>query len=156
METYIRAYYSVELKNLVGDISEIFDTLGIDSTDKYVIYERNQNKESVLGIQLVGHKEDNNNFMFFGAQPHKFGTEVSCDVYLHADSKVAKQTTQVTRYIQKPVVDYFNRIEEFLDDRNRTDYETKIELPISERKKELPKLKLLDRFRQITKKGLQK
>lgn len=136
-----------ELKNI---ILAYYEYRGISSENMCIEYQRFSNANSVLAIKLIeGENSDKENYMFIGTTTSYRNKKPYCDVFMHADAKSAQEALELSRYASRKIVDFFEKTEKDLVDKNITDSEFTISIPFSSKKEnknekdeqELPRIK---------------
>lgn len=117
--------------SIVEKIIDCMKKLKIDINGKCLYYQRYPNKTSVLAIKLNDEVDtDYTNYMLNGCDANYFDSSVMCDVYLHADAKVARSASNVANMISKDIVDFFNTIEGELVLHDLMDTEIMVKIPL--------------------------
>lgn len=139
---------NIENFNHIVDITRIaLNRLKINTDDLSVIYQRHEDKTSILAIKLCsGDDNDLENYMFNGCDVEYFKDSVSCDVYLHANSKISKQTINLSNMISSEIISFFENVEKDLLGKNLINIELYIKMPLGNlNKKKKPGVKKLIR-----------
>ena len=113
-----------------------YEYRGINLESMNIVYQRFSNSNSVLAIKLVeGENADKENYMFVGATPSYYNGKVQCDVYMHAEKKCANEALELSRQASRKIVEFFQTTEKDLVDKNITDSEFAITIPLLTQKK---------------------
>lgn len=118
-------------------IRVVFKELHISVNDKTIYYERFADKTSILAIKLSnGDDFDSTLYMFNGCDASSFEKYSSCDVYLHADKKVAQSALKIANLMSRDIVKFFEEIEEELLLNNQKDSSFSLRMPIYQKDKQ--------------------
>lgn len=117
-------------------IRAVFKELHISVNDKSIYYERYSNKTSILAIKLAnGDDFDSTLYMFNGCDASSFEKYSSCDVYLHADKKVAQLASRMANLMSRDIVRFFEDFESELLSNNQSNISFSLRMPIYEKEK---------------------
>lgn len=121
-------------------ILKAFKIAKINPDNKNIYYQRQSNGSSILAIKVEnGLDDDLSNYMINGSVVNYYRDRLSCDVYLHADSKSAQKSLDIARLITKDIVKFFEETEEELLLKSQTNSEFSIRIPLSEIKEQSKK-----------------
>lgn len=120
-------------KELIDIVNECYRKIGINPSDMNMEYQRFPNANSVLAIKMTpGSNYDKENYMFIGSAANKYGEQISCDVFMHADAKSAQNAIQVSNMISRNIVSFFEQTEQHLEENGMSDMEFAISIPMSQ------------------------
>ena len=121
-------------------ITEIVKTtlirLGINPEGMKIYYERNCDTTSILAIKVTKGSDNNiNNYMFNGCKAWRHGSNVNCDVSMHAEAKSAQTSMKLANLISRDIVSFFEKIEKELLKTNNFDLSLSLIMPLETKEK---------------------
>lgn len=126
---------SESFEKLRDILTAYYEYRGISLENMNIEYQRFSNANSVLAIKLLeGENTDKGNYMFIGTSTSYSNGKPYCDVFMHADAKCAEEAMELSRYASRKIVNFFEETEKDLVDKNITDSEFAISIPLSEQK----------------------
>ena len=145
-------------EKILFEIEDVFKKIGININTKYLYYERKKNGTSILAIQLLnGNKNDKSNYVIFGCKASlnvKIASIVSCDVYIHADTKSCNYAQKIINLISKQIIEFFKHIKNDLCRKKQLKKEMSFLISFNQEKKSISdepkniKTKILDIIRK--------
>ena len=136
----------MDLENVkVGCTKSLSEISPVVSTESF-----EELKNIILAYyEYRGISSEKENYMFIGTTTSYRNGKPHCDVFMHADAKSAQEALELSRYASRKIVNFFEKTEKDLVDKNITDSEFTISIPFSSKKEnknekdeqELPRIK---------------
>jgi len=122
---------SESFKNIINIIKETLQSLGVDTEGLQIYYERHLDATSILAIQLHnGDYDDKANYMLNGCKAWISENRIDCDVFLHADAKIAQISIKVAGRISRNIVEFFEEVEKELRDNELSHKKISLTIPL--------------------------
>lgn len=151
----------IDIENITIDTQEFYKIIeivksnlkkiGINPDGKNISYHRNYDATSILAIQVTpGFDNDINNYMINGCKAWKQDINVTCDVYMHSESKSTQKSMELANLINQDIVSFFEKTEKSLLNNNNFDASLSIIMSL-DIKKEKPENVIKKLLRRIKK-----